>query len=196
MIKKATSLLLALCIMIALAVTGFCASGINEAERSILDKIHDSSFITSKNPSLKDSYVNTLSNYFNRDEVEITPEQAEKINQTIQNYNQISMNEKKTLDTYDWETIPDTMKDTLINNMIDIFLELGLKYTYDNGQQIFIVSDSDGKMIFCQHYKDIIVNAGEVQNNSYAVYIAAAAASLAALSVIILLVKVRRKNEF
>lgn len=195
------SALAAALIMALISVTGYCASGINSAEQDVLDKLDECAFITASNNSLKQSYINGLRNYFNWDDVDLTAEQAAAADSSIQRLNEIALSNKKTLDTYEWESISDGLKNSLIYATKDVCLSLNLKYSYDSTQDIFVLSDKDGKIIFSQNYKDIIIEAGESENIQNIGYVLLAAVfSAAAVSAVIIYIKkdraVLKKDEY
>ncbi len=184
-------------LMALVSVTGYCASGINSAEQDVLDKLGECAFITATNNSLKQSYINGLRNYFNWDGVDLTAEQADVAGNSIQSLNEIALSNKKTLDTYDWASISDGLKASLISATKDVCLSLNLKYSYDSTQDIFVVSDKDGKIIFSQNYKDILVEAGESESNRNIEYVllAAAVLSVAAVSVFMIYIQKNRAER-
>lgn len=142
--KKIFSIIISVAMVAVMAVPAFAASGINAAEKQIIDKVAGGS---NKYVALT-QYQATMKNYFNQEGVDVTQAQADEINGYIQQIYDIADDYVPVGQSYDLNNLPKSVKKIVLQAGIDACAVIGLTLVWDSATTKVIITDAQGNVIF------------------------------------------------
>ena len=142
--KKIFSIIISVAMVAVMAVPAFAASGINAAEKQIIDKVAGGS---NKYVALT-QYQATMKNYFNQEGVDVTQAQADEINGYIQQIYDIADDYVPVGQSYDLNNLPKSVKKIVLQAGVDACAVIGLTLVWDSATTKVIITDAEGNVIF------------------------------------------------
>ena len=142
--KKIFSIIISVAMVAVMAVPAFAASGINAAEKQIIDKVAGGS---NKYVALT-QYQATMKNYFNQEGVDVTQAQADEINGYIQQIYDIADEYVPVGQSYDLNNLPKSVKKIVLQAGVDACAVIGLTLVWDSATTKVIITDAQGNVIF------------------------------------------------
>ena len=142
--KKIFSIIISVAMVAVMAVPAFAASGINAAEKQIIDKVAGGS---NKYVALT-QYQATMKNYFNQEGVDVTQAQADEINGYIQQIYDIADDYVPAGQSYDLNNLPKSVKKIVLQAGVDACAVIGLTLVWDSATTKVIITDAQGNVIF------------------------------------------------
>lgn len=142
--KKIFSIIISVAMVAVMAVPAFAASGINAAEKQIIDKVAGGS---NKYVALT-QYQATMKNYFNQEGVDVTQAQADEINGYIQQIYDIADDYVPVGQSYDLNNLPKSVKKIVLQAGVDACAVIGLTLVWDSATTKVIITDAQGNVIF------------------------------------------------
>lgn len=176
--KKAISLAVVVLMLAMSMVSAFAASGVNDAEQSILDFLKSEVTLSDgSTATIPTEYVNQAENYFNRDDVELTEAQAAEVIGYVQQGKDVVVKYDQT----DLNKLSYDVKREILNCGKKAAAVGGLTLTFDKASKTVVITDADGVIVF-QDSATLIKTTGasNVDMSAAIVVIAAFAAVIAA----------------
>lgn len=143
--KKAISLAV-VAFMIALSmVSAFAASGINDAEQSILDELKAGIVLSDGTEAfVPTAYVNSAENYFNRDDVNLTAEQAAEVIKYVKEGKAVV----QASDKADLNALTYAEKAKILEAGKKACKVADLTLTFDKSSKKVVITDANGTIVF------------------------------------------------
>lgn len=148
--KKFLAILIALALVAMLPLTAFAATGINEYEQKVLDKLAAGVKLSNgETYKIPQAYINTAKNYFAGD-CDMTQGEANDIIALINEGIAIVKAEasKNTGSTFDLKSLPTDAKEEILALGQKACSEIGLQLTYNGRTDEVSIKDASGAPVF------------------------------------------------
>lgn len=142
--KKVLSAILSLAMVAILAVPAFAASGINKAEKQIINKVVSGAH----QYTILSQYEATLKNYLNKDGVSVTQAQADEICAYFDTIIGATEGYVPSSGTYDLNNLPKSVKQTMLDAAVAACAVIGLTFYWDADTTKVVITDAEGNVLF------------------------------------------------
>lgn len=189
-LKKMFAVVAVLVLVCAMAITPvLAASGINENEQAVYDKIFASVQIGSASVSLLEGRQAEVTNYFNMDGIDMTAEQKDQIIALIDNAIAAVQSNKEAVawaeaGNTSLSKLPSDVKETLLNDASAACAVMNLTFNYDSASNSVTITDAQGNVL--SQSNAVVKQTGAVDTTALVVAAIALVAALAAAVVIVL----------
>lgn len=189
-LKKMFAVVAVLVLVCAMAITPvLAASGINENEQAVYDKIFASVQIGSASVSLLEGRQAEVTNYFNMDGIDMTAEQKDQIIALIDNAIAAVQSNKEAVawaeaGNTSMSKLPSDVKEALLNNASAACAVMNLTFNYDSASNSVTITDAQGNVL--SQSNAVVKQTGAVDTTALVVAAIALVAALAAAVVITL----------
>lgn len=189
-LKKMFAVVAVLVLVCAMAITPvLAASGINENEQAVYDKIFASVQIGSASVSLLEGRQAEVTNYFNMDGIDMTAEQKDQIFALIDNAIAAVQSNKEAVawaeaGNTSMSKLPSDVKEVLLNDASAACAVMNLTFNYDSASNSVTITDAQGNVL--SQSNAVVKQTGAVDTTALVVVAIALVAALAAAVVITL----------